>query len=143
MSQLRPIDINTKHHRATYLILEDKAMFFGLAIRREKNSHVDRWAFYVGITEEEYNFFLGMQEHHGNPTISFLGMASEAISVSKILADTLMIEQPQRFIGCHYDKDPFNDNWSNASIYACLDYAFGYVRGMLKHEKTPSSLGIC
>lgn len=133
MTFIRNIDINTQHSRAAYLIVEDKDMFFGLAIRREQNNHVHRWAFYIGITEEEYLFFV---DRLGEFTsISFLGLPSVSISIPQSITDMFGLQAPTRFIGVHYDSDPCGNNWSNESIVFMLEALFHFVREALRNEK--------
>lgn len=129
----RIIDIDTRRNRATYLLVDGKVMRFGLAIRREKNAHIDRWAFYLGITEEEYNFFVNMPDCD---SFSFLGVPSVAISIAPSKAEMLCLEPPARFIGIHFDHDPTNRNWSDASISFEMERFYQTISGMLRHEET-------
>lgn len=130
MAMIQMLGIHSEHKRATYIILDGKAITFALAIRREVNNAIDRWAFYIGINQEEYNF---LAEHgHECPDISFLGAPSFAISVSKIHAETFMQEPPAFFVGTHKDHDSLGDNWSSTSIIAHIEFFHEMIQKVLQ-----------
>lgn len=132
MTFIRTIDINTQRNRAVFLIVEGKDMFFGLAIRREKNNHIDRWAFYVGITEEEYNFFVrDVNQFDG---FSFVGLPSVAISIPQTITEVFGLQPPTRYIGVHFDFDETGHSWSDSSITFHLERFFHWVRKQVIHE---------
>lgn len=130
--QLNLVDVYAKHARATYLAIDGKEMRFCLAIRRLRNDQVNRWCFYVALAEEEYSFLVKNQ--HRIADASFLAMSSTVIGVHKQVCDAFFLPQPERFVGKHVNSDPFESDWSNASIEANLAAFYEYIKGAFQHE---------
>jgi hypothetical protein len=117
---LKTVDLNAKHNRAVFVYTGVQSeILFGLAIRRHIVRQRYRWCFYLGITEEEY---LSLVLKTDVPNISFLGVASDCISVPQIVAAGLLSDPPPRFVGCHYEHDPLKSDWSSESITTCLEH---------------------
>lgn len=133
MPFVRLIDTNVARNRAVFVIIDNKDMFFGLAIRREKNSHIDRWAFYVEIQEEEYNLLV--ESHSKYEALSFIGMPSVQISIPESITSMFGLKPPTRYAGVHFNSDPFGAGWADSSISQCIESHYNFVKQVLQNEK--------
>lgn len=97
------IEVNHKYNRAVALVKDDRTLFFGVAVKRfNPESNAPYYCLYCSLTLEEYEFLL-MDEESEN--LSFLGIASVSITVSKVQADTLLMDQPQHYAGIHCSEE--------------------------------------
>lgn len=129
MATIRLLYVDTEYRRATYLILDKNVIRFGLAIRRELNNVIDRWAFYVGLADEEYETLIDVVSDHDD--ISFIGSASTVIGVVRTRTEAFSQQPPNYFIGTHKDQDDLGTHWSSVAVEANLSHFYDRVMEIL------------
>lgn len=133
------VDINARHNRAIFLLVDGRRMRFGVAIKRP-HPVKDRWCFYVGLTPEEYSFFVEL----GSEELSFLNLPDPILNVPQMVAEKVMVESPGYYAGTHIDSDPWNRNWNGDSIIGCMQQFAITVSELLKNEveSSPNLVGV-